>query len=83
MTAIAIGTAEPAVSPDLNSLPIRVDRKTGADLVTQRFFPIATRTLESWPLDWVYVNNKAVCQTSQLFAVAQEKLDAAARRQAA
>ncbi len=63
--------------PDLNALPARVDRRTGAALVTQYYFPVAPRTLEAWPLDWVQVNNKATCATADLFTVAQAKLDAA------
>jgi hypothetical protein len=60
------------------SLPRRVDRKTGADLVTRFLFPVSHRTLEAWPLTWRRVNGKAVCETAELLAVAQAKLDAAA-----
>jgi hypothetical protein len=78
----------PAAQPDLSTLPVRVDRKTGAELVTRFFFPSTSRAVETWPLDWRLVNGKAVCETVNLFAVAQAKLDAApltrtARRQAA
>ena len=62
---------------DIPDLPARVDRGTGADLVTRRFFPVSPRTLEAWPLTWRHVNGKAVCATAELFAVAQAKLDAA------
>jgi hypothetical protein len=65
-----------AVAPA--SLPCRVDRKTGADLVTRFLFPVSHRTLEAWPLTWRRVNGKAVCETAELLAVAQAKLDAAA-----
>jgi hypothetical protein len=58
-------------------LPTRVDRKTGAELVTRHFFPISPRTLETWPLPWRHLNGKAVCETTDLFALAQAKLDAA------
>jgi hypothetical protein len=78
----------PAAQPDMATLPVRVDRKTAAELVTRYFFPSTTRGVEIWPLDWRLVNGKAVCETVDLFAVAQAKLDAApltrtARRQAA
>ncbi len=63
--------------PDLAGLPRRVDRKTGAELVTQYFFPVSPRSLEVWPLTWRRVNGYAVCETAELFAVAQAKLDAA------
>ncbi len=73
---------------DLSTLPVRVDRKAAADLVTRYFFPVSPRSLETWPLDWVQVNSKATCATADLFTVAQAKLDAApvtrtARRRAA
>lgn len=63
--------------PDFAEVPHRVDRKGGAELVTRHFFPVAPRSLEAWPLTWLHVNGKAVCETAQLFAVAQSKLDAA------
>jgi hypothetical protein len=67
-----------STAPDiLSTLPPRVDRKTGADLLTRHFFPIEARTLEVWPLSWRLVNGKAVCETADLFAMAQAKLDAA------
>jgi hypothetical protein len=76
---IPIATAECAPAPqnDLSTLPRRVDRKTGANLVTLHFFPVTPRTLEVWPLDWLLVRGRAVCETRELFAAAQAKLDAA------
>ena len=62
-------------------LPVRVDRKRGAKLVTDRFFPVSSRTLEVWPLPWRHVNGKALCEVADLFAFAQAKLDAAASTQ--
>jgi hypothetical protein len=67
----------PLVDLDLSELPRRVNRNTAAELVTRHFFPVASRTLEVWPITWRYVNGKAVCETAELFAVAQAKLDAA------
>lgn len=63
--------------PDFAEVPRRVDRKASAELVTRHFFPVAPRSLEAWPLNWLHVNGKAVCETAELFAVAQAKLDAA------
>jgi hypothetical protein len=89
MTTLTYDTpTAPAAQPDLSTLPVRVDRKTAAELVTRHYFPSTTRAVEIWPLDWRLVNGKAVCETVDLFAVAQAKLDAApltrtARRQAA
>ncbi len=64
-------------TPDLSTLPVRVDRRTGAELVTKFFFPLSPRTLEVWPLTWQHVNGYAVCKTAELFDEAQAKLDAA------
>lgn len=72
-----LNTAAPAATPDRSALPVRVDRGKGAELVTLHLFPVSPRTLEAWPLDWRLVNGKATCETAQLFAVAQAKLDAA------
>ena len=63
-----------ALPPDL---PARVDSKAGAELVTHHFFPVSHRTIEAWPLAWRHVNGKALCETAELFAFAQTKLDAA------
>jgi hypothetical protein len=60
-----------------SKLPARVNRTRGAELVTERFFPISPRTLEAWPLTWRHVNGKALCEVDELFALAQAKLDAA------
>ena len=58
-------------------LPPRVDRRTGADLVTRLLFPVSHRTLEAWPLTTQHVNGKAVIPTAELLAHAQALLDAA------
>lgn len=63
--------------PDLNTLPRRVDRRRGAELVELYFFPVSYRSLERWGLTWRHVNGKAVVETAELFAVAEAKLAAA------
>jgi hypothetical protein len=70
-------TPVPAYEPDLETVPRRVDRATGAELVTRHFFPTSARSLENWELEWLIVNGKATCDTAALFVVAQAKLDAA------
>ena len=66
------------ISPDLlNSLPKYVDRKAGAKLITQNFFPTSHRTLEAWPLTWRHVNGKAIVETEELIACAVAKMNAA------
>lgn len=63
--------------PDLSTLPRRVDRKTAAELVRHHFFPVSHRTLEAWPLSTRRVNGRALVETTELFAVAMEKLNEA------
>lgn len=58
-------------------LPVRVDRRTAAELVTRHYFPVSPRTVEAWPLTIRHVNGKATVETAELFAFAQSKLDAA------
>ena len=69
----------PAQEPDWATVPRRVDRPTGARLVTLHYFPTSARALQDWPLDWLVVAGKATCETEALFAAAQAKLDAARR----
>jgi hypothetical protein len=70
-----------ALPPDLlellRSLPVNVDRKTGADLITQLMFPISPRSLEAWPLPTRHVNGHAIVPTDTLFRMAYSKLSAA------
>jgi hypothetical protein len=63
--------------PDFADLPRRVDRRRGAELVTQFFFPISPRTLERWPLTGRVVNGRLVFSTADLFAIARQRIDAA------
>jgi hypothetical protein len=67
----------PRGPPDLNELPVRVDRETAAKLLTRYYFRTHRRTLERWPLGWQLLNGRAHCVTAELFAVAEAKLAAA------
>lgn len=60
-----------------DAMPVRVCRRTAAQIVTRKFFPISHRTLERWPLKWKRVNGRALVETSDLLAEAQRRLDAA------
>lgn len=68
-----VGSAKTAPTP----LPVRVDRRKAAELVTQHFFPVSHRTVEAWPLTIRRVNGKATVATVELFAFAEAKLNAA------
>jgi hypothetical protein len=87
MTLISSTPNAPAAQPDLSALPLRVDRRTAAALVSRHYFPTSFRALEAWPLDWRILNGRATCATAELFALAESKLAAAQpsrrRRQAA
>ena len=63
-----------AALPDLNELPIRVDRETAAKLLTKYYFRVSPRSLERWALAWRLVNGRAHCETAALFAIAESML---------
>ena len=62
------------ILPDFTKLPTRVDRRTGAELLTRYMFPVSHRTLEAWPLQTVRVNGRALYDTRGLFEFARQKL---------
>ena len=74
MTKAHASKGIPITPTALPELPVRVDRRTGAALVTRLFFPVSPRTLEVWPLTIQRVNGKATVETAELFAVARAKL---------
>ena len=57
-------------------LPIRVDRRRGAEIISRYFFPISPRTLEVWPVAWRHLNGRALVETSELLHHARERLAA-------
>lgn len=61
----------------LNDSPARIDRRVGAELINRYFFPISPRTLERWPVTWRRINGRALCETSELLAEAQRRVDLA------
>jgi hypothetical protein len=67
----------PALLDIVAQQPPNVDRKTGAQLITQHLFPVSHRSLEAWSLPTRLVNGRAVVPTAKLFEVAYEKLVAA------
>lgn len=67
----------PETPPIFEPLPVRMDRRQGAKLISARLFPISPRTLETWPVRWRRVNGRALCETAELLAVAEEKFASA------
>jgi hypothetical protein len=62
---------------DLSDLPRRMDRRLAAQVLSDHFFPISPRTLERWPVTWRRINGRALCETSELLAEAQRRVDTA------
>jgi hypothetical protein len=63
-----------AALPDLDELPVRVDRETASKLLTKYYFRVSPRSLERWSLAWRLVNGRAHCETAALFAIAESML---------
>lgn len=59
-------------------LPVRLDRRIAAELISLHFFPISPRTLERWPIGWRRINGKALAETADILAEAKRQVDAAA-----
>ena len=62
---------------DLSTLPTRMDRRMGAEIITRHLFPVSHRSIEAWPLAVRRVNGRALYDTRELLAHAQTILDAA------
>ena len=73
----ATGALPPNLVELLADLPINVDRRAGAELVTKHLFPVSHRNLEAWPLPTRDVNGKAYLGTVTLFEHAYAMLRAA------
>ena len=67
----------PETSLIYEPMPVRVDRRQGAKLISARLFPISPRTLETWPVRWRRVNGRALCETAELLAFAEGKFASA------
>lgn len=82
MAAQDFPPAHPPIAgePNFDALPRRVDKRRGAALVSTFKFPVSPRALQDWPLDWIVVNAKSICDTAQLFAEADQRLAAGRRR---
>ena len=70
------GATELQCPTDVNigNLPARLDRRMAAKVISQLYFPISHRTLESWPIRWRIVNGRALGETEEILAFAAKKL---------
>jgi hypothetical protein len=61
----------------LEQAPVFVDRRSGAELISDNLFPVSHRSLEVWPLPTRLVNGRIVVPTAKLLEIAFAKLNAA------
>jgi hypothetical protein len=57
----------------LLTLPAKIDRKAGAQLVTEHFFPTTDKTVKGWDLPWSYPNGRAVAPPESYLLYASRK----------
>ena len=57
----------------LCGLPTNIDRRRGAEVITQHLFEVSPRTLEAWPLPTRHVNGRALVSTRVLLEAAYER----------
>jgi hypothetical protein len=60
----------------LETAPRYSDRRGLAQLHTELFGPLSPRTLETWPLTWQRVNNRAVTDTRNAITLAHARFKA-------
>jgi hypothetical protein len=51
--------------------PRFVDLKTGARIITERFFRVSPRTVEKWPVAFRIINHRRHVETADLIARAE------------
>jgi hypothetical protein len=67
---------------DWSTMPARVDKRQGAELVTRYFFRTSPYTIPDWAC-WqhrIFVNGRATVETRLLLAEAEQRLAAAPSR---
>ena len=57
--------------------PRFVDLKTGARIITERFFRVSPRTIEKWPVAFRIINRRRHAETVDLIARAEAMIAAA------
>ena len=58
-------------------LPEFADRRTLADIVSKRYFPVTARTIRTWPLTVWHPNKKAVHNVREALEYAERKMESA------
>jgi hypothetical protein len=54
----------------VGTMPAKIDRKAGAQLVTEKVFPTTPKTIKSWPLPWECPNGRAIAPPETYLAYA-------------
>jgi len=55
------------------TLPAKIDRKAGAQLITDHVFPTTPKTIKEWPLPWECPNGRAIAPPAAYLAYALDK----------
>ncbi len=63
-------TLPPELAALAATLPRRVTRRQGGDIISRTLFPVSPRSLERWPLATRVVNGKATFDTRELLGEA-------------
>lgn len=72
---MALDIAQFQYSPiDQSNLPVRMNRRMAADIISRLYFPVQPRTLEKWSIKWTIVNGQALAETKEILAFAAAKL---------
>ena len=59
---------------DQNNLPVRMNRRMAAEVISHLYFPVKPRTLEKWTIKWTIVNGQALAETEEILTFAATKL---------
>src|SRR4051812_29445032 len=74
MRLISIGSDVVELPQDLldllPTLPAKIDRKAGAQLVTDHVFPTSAKSVKAWPLPWECPNGRAIAPPAMYLAYA-------------
>jgi hypothetical protein len=57
----------------VRTLPAQIDRKAGAQLVSEYVFPVSAQTVKSWPLRWTCPNGRALASPASYLTFAHRK----------
>ncbi len=59
---------------EIESLPVRIDRRTAAQIISRYYFPVSPRTLERWPVPYRQIAGRALYETADILREAERRL---------